>query len=677
MRSVLDSDPSPGQDRSDLERLAREVSFLRAVVDHLPAAVFVKDGQGRFRLVNRSLVERLGLSRGEILGRTEEELAPDRARRGSAAGCFEVVRVPLGPGKRSDGVLGMAPNDPEAAGVEALVEELRRLKELVERAEDVLFRTDLQGRFTYVNPSGARLLGWSPEELCRMQYRDLLGDAGGRTIEAFFRRQHRELLANTYLELPVATREGREVWLGVNVQLVFDGRKVEGFQGIAREITDSKRHEAQLAHRANHDELTGLVNRGFFEAQLDQKLASCRRYGLGGAVIVLDLDRFKDVNDRFGHAFGDFCLVGFAQLLRERFRESDTVARWGGDEFAVLLHRSVSTESLGSIARELLTMIRRHAATADERASITASIGIARFPEHGVSRSEIMARADIAMYWAKEKGRDRYLLWSPEEQSRQPPRHRSQRVRQLREALARRDFRLFAQPVKRLADDTLLCHEVLLRLVDREGRLLEAATFLDLADRWGSSVEIDLWVLDRVVEQLARCESRGNVLAVNLSARSLGERRLLERLERAAREELDRPSRLILDVTESAAVADLGRASEFMTRLRHLGLRFALDDFGVGFSSLYRLKQLPVDFVKIDGHFVRDLARDRADRALVKAIVEVAEVLGKQTIAELVEGPLVLDALREVGIDYAQGFFLGASRPLEEALSRPSAEDGR
>jgi diguanylate cyclase (GGDEF)-like protein/PAS domain S-box-containing protein len=578
------------------------------------------------------------------------------------------------------GAVCLVVRDPRArrADLEAREMEYSRLRALVEGAADVVYRTDLEGRFVYINPAGASLLGWSAEELAGMGWIEIVREDAVAAARRFYLRQRRSAEVNTYYEVPIRTRAGSDVWLGQNVQLVYEGGESIGYQAFAREITDRKLREESLTHRATHDSLTRVFNRSFFETRVERKIADSVRNGSRGALMIIDLDRFKEVNDRFGHRLGDVYLAGFGKLLQRRFRESDVVARIGGDEFAVLLDRPRS-DKLEDLAQELLVRIRYYAATADERASTTASIGIALFPDHGATRDDIMSRADFAMYSAKEAGGNRYHVYAPSEPDAVDEQAgRARRVDQVRGALDRRDFELVAQPVVSLIDASVLFHEILLRLRAADGRLIEAGSFLGMAGRVGSMQEIDCWVVERVFDDLARLGDPGDlVLGVNLSGASVGDDEVLALVrDRLAHSSLD-PSRLIFEVTESAAIADLERAVEFMGSLCRLGCRFALDDFGVGFSSLYRLKELPVELLKIDGNFVRGLAVDGADRALVRAIVEVANVLGKRTIAELVEDEETVTALREAGVDYAQGFHVGRSRPLEEILTSPTRAGAR
>lgn len=541
-------------------------------------------------------------------------------------------------------------------------------RQLVEYASDIIYQVNLEGRVVYANPIARRILGYEDSELGGRRITDLVREDYRAEVDRFYSQQFADRTRSTYLEVPVLTKDGRELWLAQNVQLlVEDGRPVS-FQAVAREVTDRKRLEDQLAHLATHDSLTNLFNRAFFEAQLDLKVAHAARYGNSGAVVMIDIDRFKDVNDTFGHGAGDSFLAEFAEFLKTRFRESDVVARLGGDEFAVLLDH-VDREGVVRLLADFVERTRRHStAIGNSSVSTTASVGAALFPEHGSSRESLLGHADEALYQAKNEGRNRFQLFDgPAEDDSGLARGKSTWGDRLRDALLRRDLLLYVQPVRCIKQPSLLYLEALLRLRHPDGKIVDAGAFLDVADRMGLSCDLDRWAFDRGVDWLV--EQSGKVdLGVNLSSKSLGNGELLQHMRERIREvDFIAPS-LIFEVTESAAINGLAQAREFMGTLSALGCRFALDDFGVGFSSLHRLKQLPVDYLKIDGAFVKNISHDRADRALMRAIVEVAMALGKETIAEFVEDEETLEALRAAGIDHAQGFLLGRAQPIESVL---------
>jgi diguanylate cyclase (GGDEF)-like protein len=433
-------------------------------------------------------------------------------------------------------------------------------------------------------------------------------------------------------------------------------------------VTARRRSEQQLVHLANHDPLTGLLNRRRLDEEIERLLAETQRYGVEASLLFLDLDQFKDVNDSRGHRAGDELLKGVARILRARARNMDLVARLGGDEFAILLAH-IGRDEVVRFANDLLEDIRSEvfiAAAAPIR--ITASGGIALL-EPGVSDAgELLARADLAMYKAKDEGRNRVALfhsgarWQAEIESRIGWQER------VREALEKDLFELHAQPILAMKKgDAATRYELLLRMrrTNGEGVVLPTA-FLEVAERSGLIQDIDRWVVRKAIDTLAAFQAAGEyvVLEVNLSGRAFGDPQLLSIIEgEIAAKNVD-PSRLVLEVTETAAIANMDDARAFIATLGRIGCQFALDDFGVGFSSFSHLKHLPVQYLKIDGSFIRDLPRDTVDQHLVRAIVGVAQALGKQTIAEFVGDEATVGLLREYGVDFAQGYFIGEPAPL-------------
>lgn len=452
--------------------------------------------------------------------------------------------------------------------------------------------------------------------------------------------------------------------------LLTDGR-IEGRVWSFRDVSERKRFEDQLLDLANHDPLTGLFNRRRFNEEIERQLSTARRYGMTGALLFLDLDQFKDVNDSRGHRAGDDLLVALARLLRERLRETDVIARLGGDEFAVLLPHTDETEA-GLVAQSLLDAIRGETFTiAGSPFGVTASIGVALFPAHASTASELLSSADLAMYEAKERGRNRIsvfaqeLDWQARIESRIGWQHR------IREALEHDRFVLHAQPILDLQTGSVSQYELLIRAAEVDGELVLPGVFLGIAERSGLIQDIDRWVVQRAIKTLAELAAAGRDarVEVNLSAKAFSDRGLLPLIQGSLASAGVEPARLVLEVTETAAIANIDEAREFIETLRAIGCRFALDDFGVGFSSFAHLKYLPVDYLKIDGSFIRELSQSEVDQHLVRAIVEVARSLGKQTIAEFVNDDETVLLLQKYGVDFAQGFHIGRPQPLDEAIS--------
>jgi diguanylate cyclase (GGDEF)-like protein/PAS domain S-box-containing protein len=437
----------------------------------------------------------------------------------------------------------------------------------------------------------------------------------------------------------------------------------------SQDIEERKRYERELGYLVEHDSLTGLLNRGGFVRELTQHMAEARRYGDGGCILFFDLDDFKGVNDTLGHHMGDEVISAVARIVLERLRETDVFARLGGDEFAVLLPHAGTNEAQ-TVAAKLLGAIEDECATVVGGVRrITVSIGITAFDLCGSQTAEdILGDADVAMYAAKESGKNRAIFSNAATCGRSIS--RVPWAERVRNALEEGRFELHCQPIVDLALDRVSQWELLLRLPDEHGELILPAQFLYTAERSGLIVEIDRWVLAEAMRLLASHRDMGRELCleVNISGRSVGDVALLELIEWGIESlEID-PSKLILEVTETAAIANMDRARGFATRLRSLGCRFALDDFGAGFGSFYYLKHIPFDFVKIDGEFVHNLPSSATDRLILDSIVQMSKGLGKRTIAECVGDSETVTVLREHGVDYAQGFHLGAPMSVSAML---------
>jgi diguanylate cyclase (GGDEF)-like protein len=383
----------------------------------------------------------------------------------------------------------------------------------------------------------------------------------------------------------------------------------------------------------------------------------------------MDLDGFKQINDGLGHNAGDELLSSIAHRMKATVRDSDVVARLGGDEFAVL-YPNVDEEQAKLAAERLLDAIRKHTVVIEgQTLRSTSSMGVVLFPEHGNSASELFLKADMAMYRAKGSGRNRITMYSPGDEKVENPELRIDWLRVIREALENDNFVLYAQPILDLRTNRIVRYEILLRLRDHAGNIIPPGAFLDVAEQFGLSGDIDRWVLGKVMAVLNDA-SLGDELsfAVNLSPRSLTDPELLAMVTGENALSIIGPVRLVLEITESAAIYNIHVAKDFLRTLRTQGYEFALDDFGKGFSSFYQLKNLDVDYLKIDGSFVRNLSKDPVDKHLVTAMVTLAESLGKQTIAEFVEDEETLEILRSIGVDCAQGFHIGRPTPLEGVL---------
>jgi len=427
-----------------------------------------------------------------------------------------------------------------------------------------------------------------------------------------------------------------------------------------------KEAEQDLVWLADHDPLTNLFNRRRFQEVFDRILAVSVRYERTGALLFLDLDQFKYVNDLSGHQAGDALLLLVASRLRDAVRHSDILARLGGDEFALVLPEGGAEEAI-YMANKLQHDLRQVDFAADGRAhKASCSIGITLFPAHGNNLADLLANADMAMYQAKEAGGGRWHMYSPDELAKELLASRAKWRERIAQALTDDAFELHYQPIFNIREQRVTRYETLVRMRDNAGRLVFPDNFIPVAEQSGQIHEIDRWVIRKTIERVKM--NPGLSLAVNLSGRVLDDPSLLEWFHQQLQQSRIDPSSLVVEITETAAVANVQDAIAFMREIKALGCRFALDDFGSGFSSFAYLKQLPVDIVKIDGAFIQSLATSAEDQLFVKALTDVAKGLGKVTVAEFVENAETLRLLGGFGVDFAQGYHIG--RPGPEMVGR-------
>ena len=552
---------------------------------------------------------------------------------------------------------------------EALREAEERYRMLVERLPAITYVGEIgpEGAWRYISPQLETMLGYSPEEW--------KGDPGlwVRQLHADDRESVLAALARSAatgepvaLEYRIAAKGGDVRWIRHEAVVRRDADGLPArTEGILSDITERKRFETQLQFLADHDALTELYNRRRFLEELAREVRLVEREQGAACVLMLDIDNFKYVNDSLGHQAGDSLIRSVAGVLRRRVRAADTLARLGGDEFAILLRGTTAREG-SRVANELLEAIRdRWHPVAAEPVRVTASIGLAEL-EGGSTAEGALAAADLAMYEAKQNGRDRFAVFSHELQARvQAGRTLTE---QIRGALEADRFLLYGQPVLDLHTEQIAQHELLIRMRGEDGEIVPPGSFLPTAERFDLIQGIDRWVLGQALDLIAERDGGEHPvrIAVNLSGRSIGDPTLAGYLETELERRSIDPDALVLEVTETDAIANMDRAREFADRVSRLGCRVALDDFGSGFGSFYYLKHLPVHYLKIDGDLVRKLVTGRLDQEVVKAIVRLAETVGTFTMAEYVGDEATLELLREFGVDYAQGYHVGRPRPLAE-----------
>jgi diguanylate cyclase (GGDEF)-like protein len=430
-------------------------------------------------------------------------------------------------------------------------------------------------------------------------------------------------------------------------------------QVVLDALAAAAKTESELRYLADHDPLTALLNRRSFRGQLDSYFSFAARYGGRGAVMIIDIDGLKAVNDRLGHQQGDNLIRRVAGVLRERVRATDIVARLSGDEFAVLMPQ---TDVGGAVAlgEDLRSQVDEGFAADPDLGGASISVGISMFGAEDDGGAEaVLVAADEAMYRSKQEGRNRITLFEGPDAARSA---RGQTTSaKIRDALTQNRLSLAMQPILALSDGNVERHELLLRMTGDGGELLPAAAFIEVAERSGMVQELDRWVVARALEMLEERERAGDPVSlhVNLSGVSLSDISVLEFIERRLDEGQADPGRCTFEITQTARVEDFETAAGFADRLTEFGCEVAIDDYGAGFGPFEYLKHFPFDVIKIDGTFIRDLPRNDADQLTVKAIVGIARGLGKRTIAEFVEDEATARLLREYGVDMAQGFHLG------------------
>lgn len=582
--------------------------------------------------------------------------------------------------------------------------EHQRLAGILSSVGDGVYGVNRTGQITFINPAARNVLGFTAED-------HLIG----RAAHKLFHYMHEDKTPNPpescQLQQAYGTGDELRAWstvfwhksgMPIPVEctiypLQIEGR-LEGSVVAFRDVTERRILERELLWQANHDPLTKLYNRSCFEKQLESEVSRLKRSAETSALLYLDLDRFKYVNDTAGHTGGDRLLVEISQQLLSRLRDSDVLARLGGDEFAILM-RNVDKDRIHTLAESFRGMLEQHTFVYGERSfKVNGSIGVALIDHSTSSTGEILTNADIACHIAKGKGRNQTHLYCAENDEKVVMNQELGWSARLQDALRDNLFVLHYQPILAVADidaegasaatgdlwkqitqadpRTSRQYEVLVRLVSPHGEIVYPGVFLPAAERFGLMHQIDTWVLTHAIKKLSemkRLDSRTTFM-VNISGHSLDADHIVPVLRALLEKHQIAAGSLVFEITEASAIANIDAAKKLINELREFGCRFALDDFGSGFSSFFHLKHLPVDFVKIDGQFVQGMGSNVVDRTIVSSINDIAHSFGKKTIAEFVENADVLHLLRQSGVDYVQGYHI--SRPTSELLAFDTRRNG-
>jgi len=549
---------------------------------------------------------------------------------------------------------------------------------------DGVITTDTDGWVEYLNPVAEALTGWTT------------ASARGLPLQGIVNTVDETTRKVTHNPVEMVLREERTIDVPATMLLVrSDGSEIPIVQSAApirartgeiigvvlvmHDVSRERQYVAKLSYQASHDALTGLINRTEFERRLNLALKSSADLNRNHAVMYLDLDQFKVVNDTCGHAAGDQLMRQVSAVLLKRLREGDTLARLGGDEFGVLLENCPPDHALRIADQLRQTVTDFHFVWETRSFGVGVSIGLVNVKDGPFTLADVMSAADAACYMAKEKGRNRVQVYHAEDSELSVRQGEMEWISRLQKALKEDRFVLYAQDIKAL--DTRREHgthcEILVRLLDERGELVPPMAFIPAAERYNLMPAIDRWVIRSAFATISREQAEGGavfeICAINVSGGSIGDEGFLDYVREQFARFAVRPQSICFEITETAAIARLDKATHFINELKSLGCRFSLDDFGAGMSSFAYLKHLPVDFLKIDGGFVKNMADDPIDRAMVEAINSVGHITGKQTIAEFVDGERVIALLREIGVDFAQGYGVAKPRPFGPRLQVAAA----
>ena len=553
---------------------------------------------------------------------------------------------------------------------EALIAAKERAQVTLRSIGDGVITTCARGLVDYLNPVAEKLTCWTLEEARGRPVQEVL-----RLIDEITRAPLELSLAGMGRQAPgqpvLVTRSGQEVAVQETATPIRDGSGAGiGTVIVIHDVTQERRLKRALAYQASHDVLTGLINRREFDVRLRDALNAARR-GTCSALLYVDLDQFKIVNDTCGHEAGDRLLRDLTALLRSRLGTQDTIARLGGDEFGILLGGR-SLDQAAAVAELVRAAIQNHRFAWNANVlSVGASVGVVEINAETANAAATLTAADLACYAAKEEGRNRVRIYD----DRGSGGHRRQMhwAARVTRAVEEDRLELFFQPIVPVGSCGLpTFHEITVQLRDEDGRLVPPGEFIPAAERYNVMSSVDRWVLLQVIEVLgaARGDPAAPLFAVNVSGTSLSDQGFRDFVaQHAGRAEV--AGRLCFEVTETAAVTNWAAALEFMKHLHTRGCRFSLDDFGSGMSSFMYLRTLPVDFLKIDGQFVRPIASNPIDRCMVEAICRIGRSLGIRTVAECVEDAATFEVLRDIGADFVQGYHLARPRPLGELIRPP------
>lgn len=665
--------------RNLFKRLVDQESHVAAIVDNAAEGIIVLNETQEIDTFNPAAEQLFGFAAHEIRGKPLRWLLPDL----DAATCntdagqreYEVcgrhrngssipMRVRISLMQRDEQLfytLLVADISERKAAEQRLMDAESRYRNLVETAHDLVWSIDRHGNWLYLNNAASQIYGYPAVQMIGHNFSEYQApESREHDSEAFAQLlKGKELLQYETIHLD---NNGQRRHISFNARPMFDTHgNLTQVSGTARDITDQKRFERELTYQAQHDTLTGLYNRSYFQSELERVISRTARNTIECALLYLDLDQFKYVNDTVGHAAGDRLLKECTAMLRKNIRDGDLLARFGGDEFTILLY-DIDQSNVLPVAENIRAMLEHYRfMDSGKTFNITCSIGMTMIDNRITSADEAMARADLACNISKSQGRNCVHEYTEGDSEKSSMAEDMGWVARVRDAIDNDRFELHYQPIVALSSQEIHAYEVLLRLPTEEGKSIKPGGFIPAAERFGLIHHLDRWAVTHAMQYLAELHN-SNIrtrFSINLSGRAVEDNELLTLIHDILKNTGLDPAALTFELTETAAIANLRAARKFITRLKDLGCHMALDDFGSGFCSFTYLKHLPVDSLKIDGAFVQGLVNTHVDQAMVQSMNQIAHALGKTTVAEFVENQETLLLLKEFGVDFAQGHYLG------------------
>jgi diguanylate cyclase (GGDEF)-like protein/PAS domain S-box-containing protein len=672
--------------------LEQERNLMRTLVDAVPDSIFIKDLNSKFLLANEAVARGMGTTPENLIGKDDFDFFPQAMAQNFFDDEQTIVRTGEGLVNREElavnketgnmrwflttklpvrndkgetvALVGIGRDITLRRRAErALRESEERFRSLIELSSDWYWEQDADLQFTDIEDPNNKS-SYTRDEVLGKTLKELPGTA--LLLESWI--EYDDLVAERKpfrdLELRRVADNGKTYFISLTGLPAFDeDGHFRGYRGIGRDISDRKRSEQHIHFLATHDSLTSLPNRFMFSQILNLAIDSAHRYHRKLAVFFIDLDRFKNINDTLGHEAGDYLLCEMAARLKQCLRASDVVGRLGGDEFVVMLPEPENTEQIATVAQKILSASLEPIYINGQECRVTASIGICVYPDDGRDEQTLMKNADIAMYRAKEEGKNNYQFYSPDIEARSL--ERLVLENNLRMALERNEFFLHYQAKRNLQTGEIAGVEALVRWQHPELGVISPAQFIPLAEETGLIVLIGRWVLKTACAQNVAWQKQGLpplCMAVNLSVRQFFDEHLIQDVADALNESGMQPALLEMEITEGMVMQDAERAIRILTAIKTLGVRLAIDDFGVGYSSLAQIKRFPIDTLKVDSSFIRDIPQNREDRAITEAIIAMGRTLSLTVIAEGVETKEQEAFLRDHNCDQSQGYYF--SKPI-------------